>query len=229
MNAAEVPKLAIAINRWLSYQLLCGREALLSEAYLGQPIAEYLVHKHSGEFATEIDHPVLNAPNPGRPRQIDYVLHTRDAGLIESAIECKWVANRPYDKQRIVNDMLRLECVRVPGRHVKRYFIVAGLKADFDPNFKNLNVNIGGSRTAFTKNFLSFSKKSANVKIQVRGCASRFQSFFKEFERSFNAQLPISFSTTLLSYRTADEISVCIWQISSVKNRRIFSPTKIWP
>ncbi len=229
MNAEEVPSLAIAVNRWLSYQLLCGREALLSEAYLGQPIAEYLIHKHSGEFATEVDHPVLNAPGPGRPRQIDYVLHTKSKGAIESAIECKWVSERPYDKQRIVNDILRLESVRVHGRHVRRYFIVAGLKKDFGPNFKNLNVNAVGKRTPFTKNFLSFSMSSATVKVRVRGCKPRFQAFYKDFERGFNAQIPISFSTTLLSYRTADEISVYIWQVASVSNRQTLSPAAAWP
>jgi hypothetical protein len=229
VNAAEVPSLAIAVNRWLSYQLLCGREALLSEAYLGHPIAEYLIHKHSGEFATEIDHPVLNAPGPGRPRQIDYVLHTKNAGVIESAIECKWVSERPYDKQRIVNDILRLECVRVPGRHVKRYFIVAGLKKHFDPNFKDLNVNTGGARAPFTKEYLSFSKRNPDAKVKARACRDRFQSFYKDFERGFNAEVPISFETKCLSYRTADEISVCVWQISSVKNRQTFSPATQWP
>jgi hypothetical protein len=229
MNAAAVPNLAIAVNRWLSYQLLCGRGALLSEGYLGHPIAEYLIHKHSGHFATEIDHPDLKSPRPGRPRQIDYALRTRNSGDIESAIECKWVSERPYDKQRIVNDILRLECVRDPRRHVKRYFIVAGLRKHFDANFKDLSVNTGGARAPFTKEYLSFSKSSPDTRIEARKCLDRFQSFYREFARDFNAEVPTTFNTKCLSYRTADEISVYIWQISSAKNRQTFSPAAEWP
>jgi hypothetical protein len=88
MNAALIPELAKAINRWLAYQLTCGRGALLSEAYLAQPTAEFLLHHHKGEFITEFNHPVLTSPKPGRPRQIDYVLKTVGKKKLE-AIECK--------------------------------------------------------------------------------------------------------------------------------------------
>jgi hypothetical protein len=113
MDRSEIPKIAKAVNRWLSYQIFCGRETLLSEAYLGHPVAEYLIHRHSGELETEVNHPILKRAGGGRPRQIDYVLKTRNKADIEAAIECKWIAGTIYDKQRIVNDLLRLECIRV--------------------------------------------------------------------------------------------------------------------
>ncbi len=219
MNPAEIPSLAKAVNRWLSYQLLCGREPLLSEAYLGHPIAEYLIHKHSGEFATEVDHPVLKKPGPGRPRQIDYALLTKNKGVIESAIECKWISGYAYDKQRIVNDILRLECVRIPKRNVRRYFIVAGLERDFELNFKSLRINAGASRTIFTTEFLSFSMKNPKKKIQVRNCADELEGFYRDFELSFKAAVPLSFYTKLINYRRADNIFVYIWEVSSSKNR----------
>ncbi len=229
MDQAEVKDLATAVNRWLSYQRLCGRSALLSEAYLSQPIAEYLIQKHSGEFATEIDHPTLNnEAGPGRPRQMDYVLYTRDSSTIETAIECKWISAGPYDKQRIMNDILRLECVRVPDRHVKRYFLIAGKKENFEKHFIDLRLNTGSKRVPYTKHLFSFSLKRPKKRVNVRECDSHFRGFYREFERGFQSSLPVSFRTEFLSYRTADKISVGIWQISSVRNRRTFSAETTW-
>ena len=208
-------------------RILCGREALLSEAYLGHPVAEYLVHKHSGQFAAEVDHPVLCEAGPGRTKQIDYALLTRDAEAIEVAIECKWISITPYDKQRIVNDILRLECVRAPGRHVKRFLLVAGRKEDFERNFRDLKVNVGGARRAFTTHFLS--QKHREIKtIRADTCEDRFQEYYTSFSSSFNSDVPKSFKTRLVGRRTVDKISVYIWQISSVRNRRTFSPQDAW-
>jgi hypothetical protein len=107
--------------------------------------------------------------------------------------------------------------------------VVAGLKSDFDKNFKNLSVISSHRHAPFTRAFLSFSTKSAITTIQVKGCTARFRSFYKDFEHGFNAFVPISFTTKLLSYRTADEISVCVWQVSSSKNRQTISPVVEWP
>lgn len=228
MDATEFPNLAKAVNRWLSYQLLCGRGALLSEAYLGHPMAEFLIHRHSGQFETEEDHPVLNSPGPGRPRQIDYVLLTRDAGDLEIAIECKWVSERPYDKQRIVNDILRLECVRIAGRHVKRYFLVAGLRDDFESNFAALNINTGRARVAFTKHFLSLSMKHPDRTVEARDGPVHFRKFYDAFASDFNSEVPKALKTSLVGKRTADDITVCVWQISSHPNRAPFVPSEQW-
>ncbi len=65
MNDAELQKLAMAVNRWLSFQILCGREMLLSEGYLCQPIAEFLLRHHKGPLETEYIHPQLNKVKRG--------------------------------------------------------------------------------------------------------------------------------------------------------------------
>ena len=223
MDERELANIAMAVNRWLSYQILCGREALLSEAYLGYPLAEYLINRHTGKFETEENHPVLNNPRPGRPKQIDYVLLTKTKKAIEVAIECKWITTSSYDKQRILNDILRLECVRVDGRHVGRFLLVAGRKDDFDKNFKELQFNIGGGREKFTKALLSFSSKKPSKSVKPVS-AAKFSDYYRRFAASFNSSVPRSFKTTLVSRKTADNIAVCIWQISSVSNRRVFSP-----
>jgi hypothetical protein len=228
MDVSELPNIAKAVNRWLSYQILCGREALLSESYLGHPVAEYLIHKHSGQFEAEADHPVLKQPGAGRPKQIDYVLRTRDKNAIEVAIECKWISDTPYDKQRIINDILRLECVKIPSRNVKRFLIVAGEHKNFEKNFRNLKVNLGGTQTDFTKKFLPFSKETGGMLIKAAHCEERFREFYNTFSLSFNSPVPKSFKTHLVGSHSEDEMPVYIWQISSVSKRMTFFPGVAW-
>lgn len=225
MTKDEVSKISIAVNRWLSYQLLCGRDSLLSEAYLGQPIAEYCIHKHGGSFQTEINHPTLKNVGPGRPRQIDYVLLTPHSRKIQTALECKWIAETQYDKQRILNDALRLECVRVVGQATYRYLIVAGLKDHFDKNFKNLKFK---DKSSFAREIFSFSRSAPMRKIQVTSCGSHFAALYKNFCASYKSDIPKGFCTELVGYRTADNISVAVWKIMSNKNRASFKPTKTW-
>jgi hypothetical protein len=228
MNLTEIPKLAQAVNRWLSYQMLCKREALLSEAYLGHPLVEFLANRHSGQLNAESNHPTLKSPGPGRPRQIDYVLFTKTKGAIEVAIECKWISELKYDKQRIVNDVLRLECIRVAERHVNRYFLVAGRRSDFRANFQTLQVNSGKSRIPFTAKLLSFSLKHPDRAVNIRTCPKPLRKYFGAFAASFKAGLPISIRTKLVGSRTNDDLCVYVWQISSVRNRRLFTPKKAW-
>jgi hypothetical protein len=57
----KIHGLVEAVHHWLSFQILCGREALLSESYLNQPTGEYLLHAAgSSHLKTEHDHPILN-------------------------------------------------------------------------------------------------------------------------------------------------------------------------
>ena len=156
------------------------------------------------------------------------MLRTRDTEDLAVAIECKWVSGKPYDKQRIVNDILRLECVRVVGRHVKRYFLVAGLSEDFGKNFSRLTVNVGKARATFTKHFLSFSVKYPNCTVEARSGPVHFRRYYAAFADDFNATVPKALKTSLVGKRTADGITVCIWQISSSPNRAPFLPLKQW-
>ncbi len=229
MDTAQIPNLPKAVNRWLAFQLHCGRQSLLSEAYLGQPVAEFLIHHHSGSFETEFDHPVLQNPGPGRPRQIDYALLTRDAKALELAIECKWISEKPYDKQRILNDLLRLECVRAPGRHVRRFLLIGGLKDHFSDNFRDLEINVGGSRSWFVRHLLSGSRNVPEKVIDVESSSTRFRDFYKNFAKSFNTEIPKRFSTKCISSARVDDVTVYLWEICSSKNRVTFDPAVLWP
>ena len=93
-------------NESEKYQNLLGRKVLLSESYLSQPIAEFLIHHHPGKVGLEFPHPVLNNPSPGRPKQVDFVLESPQRDAVVSVIESKWIAEYPYDKQAILNDLV---------------------------------------------------------------------------------------------------------------------------
>ena len=227
MEKGEIAKVATAVNRWLSYQILCGREPLLCEGYLGHPIAEYLIHKHSGRLETEFTHPVLKSPKSGRPYQIDYVLLSKNKKEIEIVIECKWITNKAYNRQRILDDILRLECVHIPGRHVKRFLLVAAHKGDFQKRFADLTKNMGPGkpRKDFTRRFLRFSKTTPERTVKPYLAKKPFKSHYKDFSDSFNkSPVPKTFKTKLVARRWGDNISVYIWEIMSVGNRSTFNP-----
>ena len=44
MKPEKIHGLVEALHHWLSFQILYGREELLSESYLNQPTGEYLLH-----------------------------------------------------------------------------------------------------------------------------------------------------------------------------------------
>ena len=150
---------------------------LLSKSYLGQPVAEYLIHRHSGELKTEVDHPVLQTPGHGRPRQIDYALLTRDKTYIEVAIECKWIAETPYSKQRIINDLLRLECIRVERRQVKRFLLIAGLKEQVRTQLQGPRYKCRRSTELVYKAAAPIRHKEAGHRDQGEGLPTRFPPF----------------------------------------------------
>ena len=224
MTDAEFRNMAKGVNRWLSFQMLCGREMLLSEGYLCQPLAEFLLQHHNGALATEFAHPQLNQGGRGRPRQVDFVLLSPETNAVDCAIESKWIANRQYSKQAIIDDLLRLECFRQEGRHVRRYFLVAGKHAHFTENFQNVEMNAGGPRQPFANHLLSFDTDDRNRSVEILGCDDFRRRYYKDFSKAYGAQLPRGLHTSLLSKRDHDHIDVYLWKVESRTNRRTFDP-----
>jgi len=111
------------------------------------------------------------------------------------------------------------------GQATYRYLIVAGLKENFDKNFKELKLK---DKSSFTKDLFSFSIPAAQKKIKVEKCGARFAKLYRNFCGSYKSDIPKGFCTELVGYRTADEISVAVWKITSNKNRSAFKPGKTW-
>jgi hypothetical protein len=224
MTDADLRRMAKAVNRWLSFQVLCGRQTLFSESYLCQPLAEFLLHHHNGQLETEFVHPQLNHGRRGRPRQVDFVLLSPQTNAVDTVIESKWIADRQYSKQAIVDDLLRLECFRQEGRHVRRYFLVAGKHAHFNENFATTEMNADGARHPFARHLLSFDIGARDRDIKILKCEAFRRSYYKDFSRAYSVEIPRGFHTSLLSARHNDRIDVFLWKVESRRNRRTFDP-----
>lgn len=227
MTPSLAKQMAIAVQLWLDFQILCGREMLLSEAYLAQPIGEFLKDRHSGSIQTEWNHPRIKSPGPGRPKQIDYALFSRDKKRPLAAIEAKWINSQWTGKQRLLDDILRLECVRNDEKQpMMRYFLVAGRSADVQEKFFKSKINAGKKRIDFLEGVLPLDSSSKNVK--VKNCDDPWRKPFKSFHESYRVDLPLSFKTTLIGNREGDSVRVLVWRISSVSKRTTFSPSDQW-
>ncbi|MGS0648548.1 hypothetical protein ACU81Q_13070 [Komagataeibacter melomenusus] len=227
MAIANIKKLPKAVNRWLGFQQYMGRDILFSESYISQPVSEFLMYHHTGDLKTEYIHPLFISAGPGRPRQVDYALLSPNKNDIMCALEAKWTVGISYDKQRIIDDLIRLQCMRTPKRHVERYFIVGGKRDDFNKNFRDIKINANGFRIDFTKHFLSFDPKNRSRIINCIGCPKPIRKFYTSFENSYAVTIPRSFETRLISFTNMDDISVYLWKISGRKGIKPFSPATL--
>ncbi len=241
MTQNEANDLAHAVHYWLSYQTLCGRHMLLSESYLAHPIGEYLRTKYADRVIAEQNHPFIEHSHRGRPRQIDYVVtRPRNNDQYLAAVEAKWVNGSAISKQRILDDLLRLECMK--GSGIKRYFMLAGPVGQLSKNclhrsFRSAN---GEGNVPFIPEILPLGTRSGDEDrrtIPVRDCRPALRSFFQSFADSYGLRLPISYTAELIAdvgapMDVADEntqaVRVMMWEIQSVGRRSEFSPDIEW-
>lgn len=165
----QMSDLAQAIAHWLQYQEIIGKDELFSEAYLSQPIGDFLLHyrdSNKSELKTEYNHPILNLKQKknGRPSQIDFIIKSSLAMTV--AIEVKWFvysqSNYSNSIKKIIHDLLRLEImhgykkstdedIRIMVSNLKtKIFICAGSSCDMKRLRNDKSI----------KKFLSFNKKT---------------------------------------------------------------------
>jgi len=188
---------------------------------LTQPVAEFISANHSGRIKPEHTHPTFATLSPGRPKQVDFALLTKNKESIETVIECKWASDSAMPKQAIVDDILRLECYRDPDRQVSRYFLVAGSQEHFEANFRDLKYR-DGSDQPFTKLLLSFDRRNPRSTLDVFGSSGGFRKYFRSFNDEYRQAVPKTVDTELVSSTTADKICVFMWRVNSAKNRKAF-------
>jgi hypothetical protein len=225
-------KVTSATTAWLDYQVICGREMLLSEGYLAQPIGEVLRVEHEGDVRAEFNHPIITSPSRGRRRQIDYVLRGRNAGNLVGGLEVKWADDTALSKQRIIDDLLRLECLKhAPGhiQSVPRYFFIAGKKEHVKENFLELQSNCGSGRTPFLPHFLSVDSTAWKA-VDVQDLPAFLRKYLKSFETSYRVQPPKTFRTRLVKDQESARFRAMIWRIDSGPGHRTTFSAKIeWP
>jgi hypothetical protein len=228
MTPLQFEALPRAIGRWLSFQRFCGRDVMFSESYLVQPIAEFILHHHSGHIEPEYPHPAFKTGKRGRPKQVDFALLTPHARDVEQVIESKWVRDRDYAKQAIVDDLLRLECFRdSSGRYVTRYFLLAGLLDHIDKHFLSLKFRDGRKNVPFTRRFLSDKKALPHTNIDAVTPTGSIRQYYREFQKMYKCDVPKHFNTTLVSrYRIPGDVGVYLWRVGSIPHRTVFTARK---
>lgn len=224
-------KVTAATAAWLDYQVICGRQMLLSESYLAQPIGEVLRVEHDGDVHAEFNHPIVTTPSRGRPRQVDYVLLGRNAGRLVAGLEAKWADDTALSKQRIVDDLLRLECLKDSpdyDQSAYRYFFVAGSQLNMAANFLNLSSNSGGGRTPFLPFFLG---RTPNVwlDVDVQNLPAFLRKHFKSFEQSYRVDSPTFFRTRLVKEVSSAGYQAMLWRVDSGRGQRTtFEARTVW-
>lgn len=224
--------LAKALQCWLDFQIHCGREQLLSEAFMTQPIGEYLMAHYSGYLKPEDSHPQFKRASKGRPKQLDYVLLSRDARLLDFAVECKWTGNTQPKRQAIADDVMRLECVRRPDDQqgsAGRFFIFAG-RSKTVQSFLDGRINKTGQNPApkFLPGFLPTTVSPSLQKMELRHCETWYRPFFADFSAAYKVALPNSYRARLVADEIGAEVRVLIWKIGSMGKRKTFDRSKVW-
>ena len=198
---------------------------VFSEAYMTQPVAEFISYHHAGKIQPELNHPLFAARNIGRPKQVDFALLTPTTKDVECVIESKWIRDAPYSKQAILDDILRLECFRDPNRHVERYFLVGGLRDHFDTNFFGLRYRYGGTNLPFISELLGSTPGAATKTVDIFGAPAGIRKFYRYFCAEYGVDVPRGLRTTLIARSRIDRISVYMWKVESLQNRRTFNAT----
>jgi len=212
-----------ALHHWLSFQILCGREALLSESYLNQPTGEYLLKAAgSSHLKTEHSHPVLNRlGKKGRPRQIDFCLLSKKKKHLTTAIELKWITQSPLDKQRIIDDLLRLECLlsERKGVHIYRYLMIAGRATDLREKFFNTLMK---SRSGFRFiDGIFGTMRNETTRVVYEKLESEQRGLFDKYEENYGSRIPKRFLTDLVYEQESKDIGVYCWRIRCSENRQV--------
>lgn len=225
MKEDLIQGLGEAVLYWLCFQNLCGRSSLLSEHYLSQPIGEYLLYHCSGRLDSEVNHPNLNNGGKGRPRQVDFCLFSRDDEYMTDALELKWISGDSFNKQRVVDDIMRLERLRIQnGYHVFRYFLVAGKEVDFRENFIECFTNLGqgGGRINFFGELLDFSA-SGEKTILFDNLNEPQKNSIRDFAVYYTSSFPNRFKTKCVFGESRGNFTVYIWRIYSIAHRKLLN------
>jgi hypothetical protein len=147
----NVPNLARAVVSWLEFETLCGRERLLPEASMAQPIGAFLLAHSDHDLLPEEPHPSL--PKVKHPPQLDFGIRRPDKSF-SLALETKWVNDKREIKQELLDDLLRLELVHTQDRQVDRLLLVAGIKRHLDKRIFSARLGKGVNATPFADGIL---------------------------------------------------------------------------
>lgn len=197
-----------------------------------QPIGEFLMAHYSGYLNPEENHPQFKKAMKGRPRQIDYVLLSKEKKILDFAVECKWIGITQPTRQSIIDDIMRLECLRRPARtkgSAGRFFIFAGRKSAVE-KFLRGRLNKSGMKPPpmFISGFAPTQHSTTLCKINIEKSQVCHRRFFYEFGRGYKRPLPVSYRARLVANEAGDDVRVVVWKIGSMGKRTTFKRSQKW-
>jgi hypothetical protein len=232
-------KLAEAVVHWVSFEVLCGRESLLSEASLRLPIGQFLKGSQKHDVIPEV-------PLPGeegkRPKCFDYCLKRKAGNTIVHAIEAKWVGKkaRPTFVDEVFDDLYRLGSLRWQNQAeaCERWLVIAGIQKWIHEGIwtKELN-NAGGFRVPAFADWIDsdFGGKKHNRIYDVAGVpklpwAGKWRSSAEDLRHdSLLSSLTSSLLGKFPSAPSDDDVAVYVWRVSAPPGAGTRKITDLFP
>lgn len=147
----DARELGEAVSFWIGFRTLLGRQDHLSERSLSEPISDFLISRaRPWALHSEFNHPIIQAPKRGRPKQFDYALLQNHR--ICACIETKFGSCNPVE---LINDLLRLALL--PKVH--RFFLHVLRDEEFKSLYEMRMRNDGGPIRKLTQ-FLDMNQKA---------------------------------------------------------------------
>jgi hypothetical protein len=184
----DAKELGDAIAHWIALRSLLGRIDYLSERNLSEPISDFLFSRtRNWNLLSEYNHPAIQQPKRGRPKQLDFVLLQNQT--VRVCIETKFGNCSPID---LVNDLLRLALFQ---KHALRLFVHVLKDADFTA-LHDRRMSNGGTHIRRLSGFLgttkerqrtNFNRMASNFGAQ----SSRHDRWVGRILSDFNAENPL--------------------------------------
>lgn len=215
---------AQGVSSWVQFEIACKRGGLLSEASLSQPLGQILAATGSREVSPEVPHPLL------KDAWIDFV-EKGAGGVIELAVETKWINGRREMKQEILDDLVRLELVHTINRQTDRWLLIAGEHSHLEDKVFNAEFNVGGGggRVKFSPVVLPATVGPA-LTIDIGGSQGPWRAAWKKTPTvpvvaPAVAEWPDGMKTELLAKHPSNPASgdvVCfVWHVGRKQNRSV--------
>lgn len=183
----EIKKLGYAVMHWLSFKIVIGREYVLSESALKMPISEYLTQKGFDDIELEFSHPSLSK------KRFDLCFSSKSNA--ENVFEFKYIrkssTRRKDEKQRIFDDLMRLHLF-ISNSNTKSYFLICGLKDEFNTDFQKLSNNtqyptgrikgqVSEKSPSFYDEWFSFDERNPKKLIDLNSISTEYAGIYKDF------------------------------------------------
>ena len=230
--------LAEAVVHWTSYELLCDRQMLLSEAGLRLPIGQFLQGSQRHKVVPEQRHPGQTGKNPKR---FDYCLKRNTGDTIVHAIESKWIGKkaRPVLVDEIFDDIYRLASLRWPGQGepCEKWLVLAGVQKYIEDGLITRRLHDDGSTVSAFGGVLDFG--SAVPKLHhiydvggapIQPWANKWRTAAEELNQT---ELLSSISTVRQGIYpanpTPDTMVAYVWRISAPRGAGHKAISELFP